>query len=431
MRQQPVRRVVRAERRRGRRPAARPRHGRPLRGLPHPGGPGGLRPRPHAVPPPRRRPRGPRPDRPRPGARGRPGARAGPRGALPRLRPARPHPRGLGPGRAAGRADRLRPRPRSGPRCRAGGSTPTEASVRAALPGGRIDSDVVHGHVGTYGGWVAVQLARPGARVFVTEHATFLDRILAQPAARAMYGQVIDRCTTFFCVSEVLRGKVVTAFPQHEAKVVVVPNAVAVERIPMRPRPVSELRRWLYLGRLLEHKGVRRLLESFAVCALDDPDLELTMVGGGRLLPELRDRAAALGLADRVHLPGPVPHEQVVDLLHDSDLLVHLSTYETFGMTVVEAVASGLPVLVTRSGGPEETLAGVEHLAGATVAVEGGTVEVVRAYRELVRRLPALDLPAAREVMAARYGQQAVATQLMAHYTGTPGATATREVPQP
>ncbi|MGJ7452283.1 glycosyltransferase [Aquipuribacter sp. MA13-13] len=306
-----------------------------------------------------------------------------------------------------------------------------EASVRAVLPGGRIDSDVVHGHVGTYGGWVAVQLARPGARVFVTEHATFLDRILAQPAARAMYGQVIDRCTTFFCVSEVLRGKVVTAFPQHEAKVVVVPNAVAVERIPMRPRPVSELRRWLYLGRLLEHKGVRRLLESFAVCALDDPDLELTMVGGGRLLPELRDRAAALGLADRVHLPGPVPHEQVVDLLHDSDLLVHLSTYETFGMTVVEAVASGLPVLVTRSGGPEETLAGVEHLAGATVAVEGGTVEVVRAYRELVRRLPALDLPAAREVMAARYGQQAVATQLMAHYTGTPGATATREVPQP
>lgn len=308
-----------------------------------------------------------------------------------------------------------------------------EAAVRSVLPAGRIDADVVHGHVGTYGGWVAVQLARPGARVFVTEHATFLDRILAQPEAREMYDEVIRRCTTFFCVSEVLRGKVLQSFPHHEDKVVVLPNAVALERIPLRPEPVRRLTRWLYLGRLLPHKGVRRLLESFALCALDDPDLELTMVGGGPMQERLRARADELHLGDRVHLPGPVPHEQVVDLLHDHDLLVHLSEYETFGMSVVEAVASGLPVLVTRSGGPDETLAGVEHLAGATVPVNDGTVEVVRAYRELRDRLGTLDLSRARAIMSERYSQRAVSDLLMAHYTGAvgPATTPTRKVSLP
>ncbi len=295
-----------------------------------------------------------------------------------------------------------------------------EAAVRAALPEGVIDADVVHGHVGTYGGWVATRLARPGAKVFVTEHATFLNRILAQPRARQMYGQVIERCTGFFCVSSVLRERLVAAFPQHADKIAVVPNAVALERMPLRPKPVTELRRWLYIGRLLPHKGVERLLEAFAVAALDDPTLELTMLGGGRLHKKLEQRAAELGLSGQVHLPGPVPHEEVVRHLHDHDLLVHLSEYETFGMTVVEAVAAGMPALVTRCGGPEETLKGIEAIAGATLPVGHGVAEVVSAYRDLVGRLPELDLERAREVMTARYSQKAVGSVLAKYYMGVP-----------
>lgn len=294
-----------------------------------------------------------------------------------------------------------------------------EAAIRAALPGGVIDADVVHGHVGTYGGWAAVQLARPGARVFVTEHATFLDRVLARRAAREMYDEVLARCTRFFCVSAVLRDQLVERFPERADKLEVLPNAVAIERMPVRRTQVTDLRRWLYVGRLLPHKGVERLLEAFAVCALDDPGLELTMLGGGRLLETLRRRAAELGLAERVHLPGPVPHEDVVVHLHRHDLLVHLSEYETFGMTVVEAVASGMPALVTRCGGPEETLAGIEDVAGATVPVGPGVAEVVAAYRALRARLPELDPQRARAAMEARYSQRAVGAALAAHYTTT------------
>jgi glycogen(starch) synthase len=252
--------------------------------------------------------------------------------------------------------------------------------------------------------------------VFVTEHATFLDRILSQPAARELYDEVLERCTAFFCVSEVLRSQLVEEFPHHVGKMAVVPNAVAIERMPVRPEPVTALRRWIYIGRLLPHKGVRRLLESFAVCALDDPTLELTLLGGGPLADELAERAGRLGLADRVHLPGPVPHEEVVHQLHSHDLLVHLSEYETFGMTVVEAVASGMPALVTRCGGPEETLEGLEGIAGVTVGVDEGPADVVAAYRELVGRLDELDPVRAREEMQTRYSQSAVGARLAAYY---------------
>lgn len=287
-----------------------------------------------------------------------------------------------------------------------------EAAVRGVLPGGRFDADVVHGHVGTYGGWVAARLAPRRARVFVTEHATFLDRVLSQRHARELYDEVCSRATAVIAVSDVLRDRILAWFPHHADRIVVVPNAVPVERIPVRAAPVRDLHRWLYVGRLLPHKGVRRLVEAFAVCALDEPALRLEVLGGGPLLEPLRARVAELGLAGRVHLAGPVPHARVVKTLGRSDLLVHLSEYETFGMTVVEAVAAGTPVLVTRSGGPEETLRGLDGVAGTTVGVDDGVADVVAAYQRLRDGVSSLDLAGARRVMEMRYGMEAVGRRL-------------------
>jgi glycogen(starch) synthase len=302
-----------------------------------------------------------------------------------------------------------------------------QRSLTAALAAGRngrgrgsvrIEADVVHGHVGLPGGWLATQLAEPGARVFVTEHASFLAGQFAQPEARDMYDQVIDRSTAFFCVSELLRNQILERFPHHAGKVHVVPNAVGFERIPPRPEPVTDLRRWIFVGALMENKGVRWLLEAFAVCAMDRDDLELTLVGGGPLTEALTARAEQLGLADRVHMVGPVPPEQVFDYFHRSDLLVHPSRRETFGMTTIEALASGMPVLVTRCGGPEETLRGIEDHAGELVGVGDGVVEIVRGYRELRTRMKDLDLARARTELEQRFGHAAVARQLGAYYFG-------------
>ena len=287
------------------------------------------------------------------------------------------------------------------------------AAVAAALPRAQ-EVDVVHAHVGIYGGWVATALTPAGVPVVVTEHASFLDRVLAERAARDLYEQVVERASWVLCVSGRLRDQLVAAFPRAADRVVVVPNAIPFDRMPVRERPVDSLDRWLYVGRMVHGKGVERLLAAFATCASDRPRLRLTLVGGGKQADRFARTAADLGVAGRVTWLGAVAHERVVELMHEHDLLVHLSESETFGMTVVEAVASGLPVLTTRSGGPQETLAGLEGVAGTLVAVSDDTDEVVQAYRDLEGAT--LDLARARQVLRDRYGQLAVGRRLLDLY---------------
>jgi glycogen(starch) synthase len=289
-------------------------------------------------------------------------------------------------------------------------------ALRAVLPTGRIEAPVVHAHTGIYAGAQAAALARPDARVVITEHASFLPKIFRQPGVKKRYTAVVRRADVVLCVGTVLRDYLVGQFPEYAGKFHVVPNPIDFDAFTVRPEPVTALRRWLYLGRMVREKGVLTLVDAFARVAADDPAVTLTLVGAGPLLPDVGRRVAEAGLQDRVRLLEPVAPQEVGALLHEHDLLVHLSHKETFGMTVIEAVASGLPVLVTACEGPSETLAGLEKQVGSTIEITDDPAVVVTAYRELVRRVPDLDLAAARATLRERYGNETVAARLRRWY---------------
>jgi glycogen(starch) synthase len=284
--------------------------------------------------------------------------------------------------------------------------------LRVALGGTPLPAAVVHAHVGLRGGWTALENARQGARVFVTEHASYLADLLGQPDSRDLYAQVLERCTTFFAVTGALRDKLVTAFPSLADKIEILPNPISFE-MP-RPEPVTRLRRWLYVGGLIERKGVEWLLEAFAKCHAEDPELTLTVVGSGVLAGTLTRRAAELQIAHAVTMLGAVAPHESARLMREHDLLVHPARWETFGVTIIEAVAAGLPVLVTRSGGPEHTLAGIEDAAGEGIDVEENAESIVAGYHRLCDRFPHdLDLDRARRTLDERFGYRSVAE---AHY---------------
>ncbi len=295
-----------------------------------------------------------------------------------------------------------------------------ENALRHVLPAGRFNADVVHGHVGIYGGWLASRFARASARIVVTEHASFLGKILGQPRSREMYAEVMDRADAFLCVSSGLRRQLVEAFPAHAGKITILPNAVDIVSMPVRPEPVRELHRWIYIGKVIALKGVSELLEAFAIAAKDEPKLRLTILGDGPLVEPLKARAAELGVGDRVNFHDAVPPEQVFEFLHDHDLLVHASKSETFGMTTVEAVAAGMPVLVTACGGPQETLAGLDGVAGLLIDVSDDPSVIVDGYRRLaeLHARGEIDPARSRKVLIGRFGSAAVAERLMDVYSG-------------
>lgn len=282
------------------------------------------------------------------------------------------------------------------------------SEILSTVLGGRpLEQPVVHAHVGLRGGWSAVENAAPDARVFVTEHASFLDKVLEEPDSRAMYDEVITRATGFFAVGEPVRRPLIEAFPHHASKIKLIPNPVLFSE--PRRSPVRELRRWLYMGNLIELKRVDLLLEAFAKCYFEDDKLSLTIIGGGPMQRQLIARAGQMGVEHAVTFVAPLPHSAALDALREHDLLIHPSRFETFGMTIVEAIAIGTPVLVTRCGGPEMSLSGIETLASEFIDVEDGPDSIVEGYKRFRERFPdSLDLVTARRVLADRYGYEAV-----------------------
>jgi glycosyltransferase involved in cell wall biosynthesis len=297
-------------------------------------------------------------------------------------------------------------------------------ALRATLPTGRIEAPVVHAHTGMLGGVVAMRLARPDARIVVTEHATFLPEVFAQPGARDQYAEMLSRADALLCVGRHLFDQLAEYFPEHAHKLSIVPNAIDFDRFTVRERPPRQLSRWLYAGRLMAHKGVLTLVDGFARIAAEDPRVSLTLVGTGPLADTLDRRIAGLGLSGRVTRRPAVPPDQVNARMHEHDQLVHASRLETFGMTVVEAVATGTPVLVARSQGPAETLAGIDHQAGLLIEPSEDPDVIADGYRRLCKELDTLDLPRARATLAARYGFAAVASRLQeVYHPGTAAPT--------
>ncbi len=129
-----------------------------------------------------------------------------------------------------------------------------------------------------------------------------------------------------------------------------IPNGIDLpDRVP---RKAQARLRLLFVGRLAPQKGLDILLSALARMA---PALrekfELYLVGDGPERERLTDLAARHGLADSIHFTGEVQQDRVQDLLLQSDIFVLPSRYEGMSNAALEAMAAGLPVLLTRCGG--------------------------------------------------------------------------------
>lgn len=115
----------------------------------------------------------------------------------------------------------------------------------------------------------------------------------------------------------------------------------------------------LALGRLATNKGYDLLIDGFSVLAERVPEARLRLALGGEnmdaqetaILQKLKDQVAELGLSERVEFSSFIPDEELPDYYRAADLFVLSSRYEPFGMTAVEAMASGTPTVVTIHGG--------------------------------------------------------------------------------
>ena len=149
-----------------------------------------------------------------------------------------------------------------------------------------------------------------------------------------------------------------------------------------------------FLGRLVEQKNPLLLLEVLG--ALRAEDYRLVVIGDGPLLGPLRRRAEALGLSDRVELPGSLPRAAALGRLRSVDVLLLPSLWEGLPFTPLEAMAMGIPVVANAVGGLKEIIED-----GRSGILIQGTDPAD--YAAAVRRLTAA--PALRTAIIARARQ--------------------------
>ncbi|MFN8011878.1 MAG: glycosyltransferase [Holophagaceae bacterium] len=184
----------------------------------------------------------------------------------------------------------------------------------------------------------------------------------------------------------------------------------------------------LALGRLARNKGYDLLLDGFAVLASREPDARLHLAVGGTaptaaedsLLDELKARVGDLGISGKVVFGDYIPDEDLPDYYRAADLFALSSRYEPFGMTAIEAMASGTPVVVTVHGGLHRVLTYGRHALFADPFDKedlGITMSKVFRLDRLRRRLGRMGAYKARSL----FTWSGVAQQLLATVNGGPG----------
>jgi teichuronic acid biosynthesis glycosyltransferase TuaC len=112
----------------------------------------------------------------------------------------------------------------------------------------------------------------------------------------------------------------------------------------------------LYVGHLAEHKGVLDLASAFQLLHRQSPECEVAFIGEGRCAEEIRSQLRSAGIESRLHMPGPLPAEEIARWMSASDVFCLPSHTEGCPNVVIEALACGRPVVGTRVGGTPELI---------------------------------------------------------------------------
>ncbi len=228
--------------------------------------------------------------------------------------------------------------------------------VRRALR----DCEVVHIVAEPYAplaAWAAG--SRP---LVVTAHGTYVPQTLRRPWVGGLYRRAY-RQARLIAVSEYTAEQVRLALPGCEP--VVIHNGVNVAWF-QQPAPVPDKRgpTILATGGVKARKGTHLLVEALAVVREIVPDAQLVVTGSmedAQYLDRLRERIAALGLQDAVHLTGRVGDDELRGWYQHADVfaLPALNVgdrFEGFGLVFLEASACGLPVIGTSGSGAAEAV---------------------------------------------------------------------------
>lgn len=188
-----------------------------------------------------------------------------------------------------------------------------------------------------------------------------------QPTRRMFVDRLVSKVDFVIAVSNVTKERFLEWSHLNDARAFVLPNSIDLERFHplgknrslLRKHGLEHKRVLMTLGRMTgseKYKGFDEVLEALPDLIEEYPDLAYLIVGGGNDLERLREKAAALGIGERVVMAGQVSEDEKVDYYNLADAFLLPGRGEGFGIVLLEAMACGLPTLASILDGSREAL---------------------------------------------------------------------------
>ena len=230
-------------------------------------------------------------------------------------------------------------------------------TIRAVEISKKEKFDLIHCH-----DWMTfpagIKLKKESRKPLIVHvHATEFDRSGGDcnPFVYKIEKDGFKEADKIIAVSNYTKKKIVKNYNINEGKIEVIHNAI--EEIGRRKgKPYSKMKIILYLGRFSIQKGPDYFIRAARKVLEYRDDVLFVMAGTGELLPQMIDLAYDLNIGDKILFTGRLSDEEVQRIYDEADIYVLPSVSEPFGLTVLEAISKGVPVIISKNSGVREVL---------------------------------------------------------------------------
>ena len=210
-------------------------------------------------------------------------------------------------------------------------------------------SDIIHCNWSLSGLAAYLSQFRHKTPYVITVQGSDIFKTIHIPVVRTFIGLALRKAEHIIALSEDLKSAT-SKFGVPLEKITVIPNGVNIGQFPSGEKSERKSQ-IIFVGSLIERKGVNYLIEAMAIIQEKHPDYQLLLVGEGRDRDEYEKLVHNLGLEGKVIFLGAQSQQSVSQLLQESRLFVLPSIEEGQGVVLVEAMASGTPCVGSRVGG--------------------------------------------------------------------------------
>ncbi|GAA0177304.1 glycosyltransferase [Clostridium sediminicola] len=272
---------------------------------------------------------------------------------------------------------------------------------------------IIHAHCTLWGGYVAKILSdRYKIPYVITEHSTAYARLLIKDWQAKYIIEAFDSAKCIIPVSNPLK-ELLMKYNSDENKFKVIPNVVDTEFFELKSDKLKSKKFvFLTVAFLSKKKSIDLLIKAFHKAFEGNKEVFLYIGGDGDEKESLELLVNKLKIQDKVKFLGSLTRNEVKEYMENADVFVLPSQVETFGVVFIEALSTGLPVLGTKCGGPEDI---INENVGLLIN-KNNLDELVLALRKLYRDCKKYNPIALRNYVIQKFSKKAIVSQIIKVY---------------